>query len=57
MMAIAAVAQVMSETTAPGRRRSGPTDPRIDGLFRQLFQVVFSDSPALKPNLGGGDRR
>jgi hypothetical protein len=48
--------QVMSETTA-WTPASGPTDPRIDGLFRQLFQVVFSDSPALRPNLVGGDRR
>jgi hypothetical protein len=44
--------QVMSETTA-WTPASGETDPRIDGLFRQLFQVVFSDSPVLKPNLGG----
>jgi hypothetical protein len=47
--------QVMSETTA-WTPASGPNDPRVDGLFRQLFQVVFSDSLALKPNLGGGDR-
>ena len=47
--------QVMSETTA-WTPANGPNDPRVDGLFRQLFQVVFSDSPALKPNLGGGDR-
>lgn len=48
--------QVMSETTA-WTLATGPTDPRVDGLFRQLFQVVFSDSPALKPNLGGGGGR
>ena len=48
--------QVMSETTA-WTPASGPTDPRIDGLFRQLFQVVFSDLPALRPNLGGGGNR
>jgi hypothetical protein len=49
--------QVMSETTA-WTAASGPTDPRVGELFRQLFMVVFSDSPALKPNLGGGgDRR
>ena len=48
--------QVMLDTTA-WTPASGPADPRIDGLFRQLFQVVFSDSPALKPNLGGGNRR
>jgi hypothetical protein len=46
----------MSETTA-WTSATGPTDPRIDGLFRQVFQVVFSDSPALKPNLGGGGNR
>lgn len=48
--------QVMSETTA-WTAAGGTTDPRIAGLFRELFQVVFSDSPALRPNLGGGDRR
>ena len=47
--------QVMSETTA-WTPASGPTDPRIDGLFRQLFQVVFSNSPALRHNLNGGNR-
>ncbi|CAN5901260.1 hypothetical protein BH11PSE3_BH11PSE3_25650 [soil metagenome] len=47
--------QVMSETTA-WTPAMGPTDPRVADLFRQLFQVIFSDSPALKPNLGGGDR-
>ncbi len=47
--------QVMSETTA-WTPATGPADPRIADLFRQLFQVVFSDSPALKPNAGGGDR-
>jgi hemerythrin superfamily protein len=48
--------QVMSETTA-WTAASGPSDPRIGQLFRELFQVVFSDSPALKPNLGGGPDR
>jgi hypothetical protein len=49
--------QVMSETTA-WTPATGPTDPRIGELFRELFQVVFSDSPALKPQTGGGgDRR
>ena len=48
--------QVMSETTG-WTPAGGPTDPRIGGLFRQLFQVVFSYSPALKPNLGGGGNR
>jgi hypothetical protein len=40
--------QVMSETTA-WTPASGPDDPRIQQLFRELFQVVFSDSPALRP--------
>jgi hypothetical protein len=40
--------QVMSETTA-WTPANGPDDPRIQQLFRELFQVVFSDSPALRP--------
>lgn len=43
----------MSETTA-WTAASGPTDPRIGELFRELFMVVFSDSPSLRPNQGGG---
>src|SRR5262245_25726879 len=35
----------MSTTTA-WTAANGPTDPRIDALFRELFQVVFNDSPA-----------
>jgi hypothetical protein len=46
----------MSETTA-WTPATGPADPRVVGLFRELLQVVFSDSPALKPQSGGGDRR
>jgi hypothetical protein len=46
----------MSLTTA-WTPATGPTDPRIAELFRELFMVVFSDSPALKPQLGGPDRR
>ena len=42
--------QVMSETTA-WTSASGPNDPRIGQLFRELFQVVFSDSPMLRPQL------
>ena len=45
--------QVLSETTA-WTQASGPADPRIDRLFRELFQVVFPDSPALLPNVDGG---
>lgn len=47
--------QVLSETTA-WTPASGPADPRIGELFRELFQVIWSDSPALKPQLGGGNR-
>jgi len=47
--------QVLSETTA-WTPATGPTDPRIGELFRQLFMVVFSDSPALRPQ-NGMDRR
>ena len=47
--------QVLSETTAWTTAGSS-TDPRLGELFRELFQVVFSDSPALRPNLGGADR-
>ncbi len=47
--------QVMSETTA-WTPASGPADPRIGELFRQLFMVVFSDSPAHRPQQGF-DRR
>ena len=46
---------VLSETTA-WTPATGPTDPRLGELFRELFQVVWSDSPALKPQMGF-DRR
>lgn len=42
--------QAMSETTA-WTPASSPTDPRIGELFRELFQVVFSDAPMLRPQL------
>ncbi|MGD9878940.1 MAG: hypothetical protein AB7F22_14465 [Reyranella sp.] len=45
----------MSQTTA-WTPASSPNDPRIGELFRELFMVVFSDSPALRPQLGK-DRR
>src|SRR5712664_3027232 len=38
----------MSETTA-WTQASSPTDPRVDRFFRELFQVVFSDSQAYRP--------
>ena len=46
---------VLSETTA-WTQASSPNDPSVNQLFRELFQVVFSDSPALKPNLGDKPR-
>lgn len=48
--------QVMSETTA-WTPANGPNDPRVTALFREMLLVVFSDSPALKPYIGGGHRR
>jgi hypothetical protein len=48
--------QVLSETTA-WVAASAPNDSSIGELFRQLFQVIWSDSPALRPQLGGSDRR
>ena len=47
--------QVMSEATA-WTSASGPNDPRVAALFRELLQVVFSDSPALRPRTGGNRR-
>jgi len=47
--------QPMSETTA-WTPASGPADPRVAQLFRELFQVVFADSQALRPNLGDGNK-
>jgi hypothetical protein len=38
----------LSETTA-WTQASSPTDPRVDRFFRELFQVVFSDSQAYRP--------
>lgn len=43
---------MMSETTA-WTPATGPNDPRIAELFRELFQVVFTDSPATRRNFGG----
>lgn len=45
----------MSQATA-WTEASGPNDPRIEQLFRELFMVIFSDSPALRPQQGK-DRR
>ena len=45
----------LSQTTA-WTPANGPDDPRIQQLFRELFMVVFSDSPAQRPQ-NGLDRR
>lgn len=47
--------QVMSETTA-WTQATGPNDPRVAALMRETLQVVFSDSPGLKPQTGGNRR-
>jgi hypothetical protein len=47
--------QVLSETTAQ-TPANGPTDPRIAELFRELFQVVFTDSPAYRNPSGNRTR-
>lgn len=47
---------VMSMTTATTPAAT-PNDPNVSFLFRELFMVVFTDSPALRPNAGGHDRR
>lgn len=41
----------MSQTTA-WTPATGPDDPRIQQLFRELFMVVFSDSMSLRPQNG-----
>jgi len=46
----------MSMTTATTPAAT-PDDPKVSNLFRELFMVVFSDSPALRPNAEGIDRR
>lgn len=43
--------QVMAETTA-WTKASSPNDPRVGQLFRELFQVLFSDSPVLNRSSG-----
>ena len=46
----------LSQTTA-WTNASGPNDPAVQQLFRELFTVVFSNSPALPPrgsNRGSG---
>ena len=41
----------MSQTTA-WTPATGPDDPRVQQLFRELFMVVFSDSTSLRPQNG-----
>lgn len=43
----------LSQTTA-WTAATGPEDPRVNQLFRQLFEVLFSDNPMTRPNLDGG---
>jgi hypothetical protein len=44
----------LSQTTA-WTNAAGPNDPAVQQLFRQLFMVIFSDSPTLPPR--GSNRR
>lgn len=46
----------LSETTA-WTPASGPSDPRVGQLFRELFPVMFPDTGALRPSLGDGNRQ
>jgi hypothetical protein len=43
--------QALSETTA-WTPATGPSDPRINQLFRELFMVLFTDSQAYRPLSG-----
>jgi hypothetical protein len=45
----------LSQTTA-WTNASGPDDPRIGELFRELFPVLFSDALGLRPQTGGNIR-
>jgi hypothetical protein len=47
--------QPLSETTA-WTPATDPNDPRIQQLFRELFMVIFSDSPAYRPLNGFRNR-
>jgi len=48
--------QFMSQTTA-WTPATGPDDPRVGELFRELFPVLFSDSPMTRPHISGPDIR
>jgi hypothetical protein len=45
----------LSQTTA-WTEASGPDDPRVGQLFRELFPVLFSDAMGLRPQTGGNIR-
>ena len=45
----------LSQTTA-WTNATGPDDPRIGELFRELFPVIFSDAMGLRPQTGGNMR-
>jgi hypothetical protein len=45
----------LSETSA-WTEATGPDDPRIRELFRELFPVLFSDAMGLRPQSGGDIR-
>jgi len=45
--------QPMSETTA-WTAATGPDDPRVSNMFKDLFFTLFSDSQMLVPNNDGG---
>ena len=47
--------QVLSQATA-WTSASGPEDPRVGELFRELFPVLFSDAMGLRPQTGGNIR-
>jgi hypothetical protein len=47
--------QVLSQATA-WTNASGPDDPRVGELFRELFPVLFSDAMGLRPQTGGNMR-
>jgi hypothetical protein len=47
--------QALSQATA-WTNATGPDDPRVGELFRELFPVVFSDALGLRPQSGGAIR-
>jgi hypothetical protein len=47
--------QALTQTTA-WTNATGPDDPRVGELFRELFPVLFSDAMGLRPQSGGNLR-